>query len=276
PVWFASGTACAFIFMRGWSVLPGIFLGSFCAYYLATNHFFQSSFNAGIDASQAFLLLWFSYRYISPTLVFYSTKKCIQFILCCSVLTAIASLMRGLFYDAVFADSILMFQFWLRLWLGNLTGILVFSLAILTWDLYFLQLDNFKKINKLLLIFCYGLLLITIIALLFSRTPFFILLFSLATMPIICCISLCFGWCGVSAAVFLFGLLLNFAGYLNLPVFATHHSLTMLIYIQAILVVETIVGLYVAIRRARDLGETTRDTKLTITPILVTLRIGIK
>jgi integral membrane sensor domain MASE1 len=241
PVWFSSGTACAFIFMRGYYVLPGILLGSFYAYYVSTGSIFQSGISSGIDAAQAFLLLWFSYRYISPTLVFYNIKKFVKFILCCGILTAIASVIIGSFYYSTL-------QLWLRLWLGNLSGILVFSLTILTWDLYFLQIDHLKKLNKLILTFYYGLLFINMIALLFSHTPFLTMLFTLSTLPMILLISLHLGWCGVIAAIFLFGLSLNFAVYLNAPLFSTHFSLMTLTYIQSILVMETIVGLSLAIR----------------------------
>ncbi len=248
PLWFSSGTACAFIFMRGYSVLPGIFLGCFCAFYLSLGSVFQSAISAGINAIQAFLLLWLSYRYISPTLMFAKRADFVKFIFCCGILTAITSFMMGWFYFLL-PDFTRMIQFWLRLWLGNLGGILIFSMAILTWDLYFLQWEELKEINKRILTFYYALLLADIIFLLFSHTPFFIVLFSLGTLPIILMISLRLGWAGVVAAMLLFGLLLNFAVDLKAPLFSTHFSFMTLIYIQSILVMEIIVGLFLVIRK---------------------------
>ena len=33
PLWLATGTACAYLFLRGYRVLPGIWLGNFAGFY---------------------------------------------------------------------------------------------------------------------------------------------------------------------------------------------------------------------------------------------------
>lgn len=247
PLWFFSGTACAFIFIRGYSILPGISLGSFFAYYFVTSSMSLSFFSAAIYSMQIVLLLWLSYRYISPTLIFYNHWEFVKFLLACSILTAISCLMIEFLIYSYLKNSFLFFELWLRWWLANLNGILVFSCAIVTWDLYFPQIDSLKKMNKLTLTFYYGLFLITSICLLFSYTPFQTLFFSLATFPLILLISIQFGWCGSIASVFLLGLLFNFAAYLNATLFTTYFSFTTLIFLQSLLLIESTVGLFLAI-----------------------------
>lgn len=255
PMWFSSGSACAFIFMRGYTVLPGILLGSLSAYYFSTNDIIQSGLYAAIDAAQAFLLLWLSYRFISPTLIFYNIGKFIRFILCCSILTAISTSIFFLSHYPSYHHAMYHSDLWLRWWLGNLGGILIISLTILSWDFYFPQIDELKKINKATLTLCYGLLFINIIALLLSQTAFLTILLTLSTLPIILLISLHFGWCGVIAAVFSFGLFLNFSTYVNTRLFSTDFAQISLIYIQAILITETIAGLFIAIRMRKFYSE---------------------
>lgn len=244
PVWFASGTACAFIFLRSNTVLPGIFFGSMTAYYLLTANLSTSLLSAGIAAFQAYLLLWITHRRISPTLVFYNRSQFINFILSCGLLTGFTSFLSLATYYLPFHDSALMLQLGLRWWLGNFGGILIFALAILTWDFYYMQLSQVKTLNKIMLTFFYGVLFIDIIVLLFNQTPIVTLIATLLTVPIIFTISLRLGWCGVIAAIFLFGLSLNLGAYLETPLFTSLNALSTSTYIQTILVIETIVGLF--------------------------------
>src|SRR5690349_20185221 len=71
----ASGTACAFIFLRGVTVLPGIWLGSLIAYFFAHAGLLSALACATIDALQAYFILWFCYRFVGPTLLFFNIKK---------------------------------------------------------------------------------------------------------------------------------------------------------------------------------------------------------
>lgn len=237
PLWFASGTACAFVFMRGLSVLPGIFLGCFSAYYLSTHLFAQSSASAAIDTVQAFLLFWFSHRYISPTLIFYTVRKWMQFVICSFIVTAISTLALLFFHHRL--HNVELSISW---WLGNLSGVLVFALTILTWDFYYLQMDDIQKINKLKIISYYGLLFVSVLILLCSQH----FTFSVITLAMTLLISLEFGWCGAIIAVFIFGLLLNFSTYVSTPLFANSFARINLIYMQSILIITTIIGLAVA------------------------------
>lgn len=242
PLWLTSGTACAFIFMRSYSVIPGILLGDYIAIYHFTGSAFQSGIWATLDAAQALVLLQLCYRFISPTLVFFNLEKFIKFIIACGLLTAISSFMLVISYHSSFN-----FHLWMRWWLGNYNGILILSLAILTWDLYCLEIDSFKRIFKWKHIFFYGLLFSDIIVLLYTQTLPLTLLLSLSTMLILLPISIQLGWCGVIAATFMFGLTLSISAFMNAPLFNTYFSLITLEYIQSILTIEAIAGLSIAI-----------------------------
>lgn len=248
PIWFASGTAGGFLFMRGFSILPGLFFGSFFA-YLSVSSMFNAMFNAAIHAMQAFLLLWLSYRYINPTLIFYRIQPFFKFMICCSLLTAMTSCMFALFYYPDFHDSILFFQLWLKWWLGNLNGILIFSFSIITLDFYFSQSHDLRKLNKSLFLFYFGLLCFMGFALVLSETWVTLLLFSLLTLMILLSISWRFGWCGIVTGVFILGLLLNFAACLPTPLFSNPYSFQALIVVQCMLLVGVQMGLSIAIFR---------------------------
>lgn len=149
PLWFATGTACAYLFLRGYNVLPGIFLGNFFAYYLATANFSLALGCASLLTIQALLLLWFNYRYIlNPSLIFYQLKQFIQFILFTAILTAwVSSLLLVICYPSMPITKPL-FQIGLQWWLANLNGILIFSIAMISWDAYFPQYNSIKQTTK--------------------------------------------------------------------------------------------------------------------------------
>ena len=238
PLWLASGTACAFIFLRGYSIVPGIWLGSFSAYYLAHSGIGLACGAATVLSLQAVMLLWICFRFIGPTLIFYRKLVFVKFIFCCSVLTAMTSLIL-----AILCFSSI--QFWLQWWLADLGGILILSCAVIAWDMYFTQLDALKKLNVLTLSLSYGLLLAITMVFLSSSGSQSIAWFGVTTLPIVLFISVRFGWCGAISAVFLLGLLLTLAVFVNAPY---HFSPTLLIYLQLTLIIETIIGLLIAIK----------------------------
>ncbi len=239
PLWFASGAVSAYIFMRGYSILPGILLGGVAAYFFTTHYILYAGISAVIDAMQAFLLLCVCYRYIYPAMVFASLKKLIHFILYCLLLTAITSAMHVLVFQELL-HKVISVEDWLQWWLGNLDGILIFGCAIAAWDSYFPQIDDFKKNNKWELIFYYGFLLIIIITILMSKAS---LLHSLITIPTVILIGLRLGYCGVVAALLLAALVLNFFAYLNF-------LLLDVTFWQMLLLLEFIVGLALVVQKA--------------------------
>lgn len=247
PVWFASGTACAFTFMRGYSILPGIWLGSFFTYYFATMSINLAWVCATVYVLQALCLRMLSYRFSCPTLIFYRGWTFVKFILCSSMITAVASLMLEFFCYSKLAYAEAPFQLWVQWWLANFNGILIISCAIITWDIYFPQIDSLKRLNKLLLYFIYGLLLTLIIALIFSGNPQSTIFFALSTLLLCVVISTRYGWCGTITAFFLFGMLLTLASYLGAPIFVTEFPAITLIYLQLILSFETMAGILISI-----------------------------
>ncbi len=129
-VWFATGTACALVFLRGYRVLPGTWLGCFFTYYLASHQLVLSCNCATVFVTQAFLLTWITRQYINPSLVFYHANKLLAFCLCSGVLTAIAS------FTLIWlcAQS---YSLWPEWWLANFNSILIVSIAWVTTDTFY-------------------------------------------------------------------------------------------------------------------------------------------
>ena len=245
PVWFATGTACAFTFLRGFSVLPGIWLGTFVAYYFSESGFLLACGCATVFALQAFLLVGLCYRFIYPTLVFYRKMTFVKFILCSALLTAIVTVvleMMCYFSLRVMMDPL---QLWLQWWLANFNGMMVVAVALVALDAFFPQIRSVKKDAALIMLF--GLWLVLIVALVLSESRLAIMLLALSTLPIIFVMSERLGWCGVVAANFLLALFLNLAACLGAPLFAYDFMAVNLVYLQVVLCLEAVVGLYLAI-----------------------------
>ena len=188
PLNFASGTAAAFIFMRGFTVLPGMWLGMCCV----------SSVYASVYLLQAILLYWLTQRFISPGLLFYRPLSVLKFIVLSILLTAITSLI-------------------VPGWLENLNGLLVMACAITTWDLYFPETEKLWQVKKLPLILPFSLLALTAITQAYCTTPSLALLLSWVAFMLTLFIAIRFAWCGAVAALFLLGLISNLAVYLGAP-----------------------------------------------------------
>jgi integral membrane sensor domain MASE1 len=229
-VWLASGTACAFIFLRGVTVLPGICLGSFVAYYSAHSGMLLAVECSVLFTLQVYLILWFSYRFIVPSLLFYRIKHFIKFILFSSAITAVVSILLMLCCYSTFIAPV-----WITNWLANLNGILIVSIGLITWDAYFPEIHLLKQKNNYLYLL-YGILFISIVSFILSAN----ILFALLTLPIVLIAALYYKWCGVMAAVFLIGLTLTLAA---------NFSLAMTIFLQILLIIETITALTISIVR---------------------------
>jgi hypothetical protein len=229
-IWFATGTSCAFLFLRGSRILPSMWMGNFLACFLATHHAIFASGFATVYTLQAFLLLWCCYRYISPTLIFYRKKTYLKFIFCSGILTAMTSM--------------ILFPFSLQAWLANWNGILVISIGLLTLDAFFPEAYALKNIHKKIFLLCYSALLFFSIMLLFSQQPLYSMMFALTTLPFIALISFYFGWCGTVSAVFLWGLLLSLGAYIGAPLFNTVYAHKTCLFLQTLLCIETLVFLY--------------------------------
>lgn len=130
PVWFATGSASAMVFLRGYRVLPGIWLGCFVTYLLASHQFYLSLACATVFALQASLLTWMTHRFINPSLIFYHANRLIRFYILSGVLTAVAAFL--LMY--VCHQAYDLFFYW---WLANWNGVLIVAIAWVTTDSFF-------------------------------------------------------------------------------------------------------------------------------------------
>lgn len=251
PVWFATGTACAFLFLRGYSVLPGIWLGNFLAYFFAKVGVGLAIAFATVISLQAVILLWFSYRYLSPTLIFYKLPMYLQFIIFTAALTATTSLTLLLLFALSMPHKEILRLEWISLWLGNLNAILIFSCAYVTWDAYFSLAYTITTPHKLIRNTLYALVVCISVALALSTTQATTCILALASLWVTVAISVGFGWCGAMTATFLSAILLSLAAFEETPAFHSPLTSSTIIFLQCFLCVQTIIGLSIAIQRKK-------------------------
>ncbi|MDR3478676.1 MAG: MASE1 domain-containing protein [Gammaproteobacteria bacterium] len=244
PVWLAAGTSCAFIFMRGPSVLPGIWFGTFCAYFFAHSGIALGLIAATAYALQAYFLLSLSYRFLSPTLIYYQQLLLTKFFVLASGITALMSLIL-----TVACYKSILYPVWLYWWLANLTGVLIFSFALITLDAFFTQIDELKELNKISLAFYILTIITPLLVLISSPTPAITLSTSLLLLLNIILVSQRFGWCGCVISVFCVGFGLDLAAFLQTPLFTTAFTFQTVTNIQLLLLLATLVGLSLGIRK---------------------------
>lgn len=248
PLWLATGTACAFLFLRGYSILPGIWLGTFLAYYLAKAAFWFALGCAIVFSLQAVVLRWFNYKYLlNPTLIFYRLQTYIKFILFTAALTALISAVLIFMYSLLIPHREISFQLWLQWWLGNLNAILIFSCALITWDSYFPRSFSVKQLNKTLLTL-YTLLVLITLALSISHNPIATILFALLNLFIVILISTNYGWGGAITAAFISGIILSFSAFMGAAVFNTPFVSLTFPLLQLLLCAEAIIGVMLTIK----------------------------
>lgn len=196
PLWLASGTACAFIFLRGYHVLFGIGLGSFCAYLASHTGLILSSLCALLWMGQNFLLLFLCYRLEIPTLLFYHRILFVKFFVCAAVITSFTS----------FLFSFILHTHWLSNEIGNLGGIFAFAIPLIIWDAYFPDIHKLKQLNKSVLISYYFIFMLNIVGMFIRNHT---TLFALGTLIFLIGINRKYGWLGTMGCLFLAGLLIN-------------------------------------------------------------------
>lgn len=230
-IWAASGVAAAFIFMRGYRILPGIFLGSFFAYFCVSLNLILSFASAFIWMGQIFLFFFVSYYLISPSLIFYQFSHFIKFIISVSIITALSSLLLSMLWTSTL-------DLWPQWWIADLSGTVIFGCAIVTWDVYFPQMHDLKKINKFFLILSYGLFFVVLSCALFTQAYQIYCLILL--IPATLWIGLRYGWCGANAANFLLGMLFCIAAYLSSDLFIPNAgTFQIIVMIESIILLGT-------------------------------------
>ncbi len=235
PLYFASGTACAFMFLRGYSVLPGITLGSFIATIL-TDHanLATATYTAIIYSLQAFLLLWGSHQFITPTLLFQRITTLNKFFLFSGILTATSSFLLLYLNNSSISNGI-------SAWLANFNGTLIFAFALIAWDAYFPQYSQLKHVNKTLLSLVSCTLIVLVFSLMMSQTWLMILTSSCLWLMNLFFISFYYRWCGFVTAVFISSLLISLAAYMGLTL------LMPILFFQTLLLIATVLGSYIAV-----------------------------
>jgi integral membrane sensor domain MASE1 len=231
PIWFAPGVALGFLFMRGYTILPGIWLGGLLAYYLASAPLSVAMACTSIFTLQTALLLWISYRYISPTLIFNSRSLFMRFMFCSAAITAISSLLLVM---VCFHHIEALKQYGLTWWLANVDSLFVFGLAIATWDYYFAEVNHLVHIHKPRLLITYGCAIALIMAFLFAKSFIASITLACLILSVTLAISRLFKWCGSVSALFLLGLFMTLSAFLMPPLHL--HIEQILIILCAILI----------------------------------------
>lgn len=242
-IWFASGTACGLLFMRGYTITPGIWIGTFIAYSLAHTSFSISLIHASVFTLQSILLLYAVQRLISPTLLFYQLETFIKFI----AITLLLSI-----FTCACLIPIASLTIWLSSVAANFAGITIVASALVTWDMYFPSLQQLSKRDIIKFSIPHIFYFMSIVALLCSVQTAYIILFAFMTLPLSIIISLQQGWCGAILASFSFALLFCLGNYLNLPLFSASFALPVLFYLQLVVIEEAIVGLFIAISGVKN------------------------
>ncbi|MHB1947756.1 MAG: MASE1 domain-containing protein [Gammaproteobacteria bacterium] len=239
PLWFAAGTSCAFIFLRGSTILPGIGLGSFFAYYMANSGISIALGSATVFVCQAQALLWISYRLIYPSLLFYKTTELFTFFFFSALVAAISVFLLVTMYIYTLPNPIDVLQLWLQWWLADLDGILIIASALVTADAYFPQIQDLRKLNKVMLSLLLGVWVVVIIGIMVCDSAVLSSLLAILSLVLIVFIARYYGWCGNIAAVCLFALLTCSGLSKNWS----------LVSLQILLGIEFMVGAWIAIQR---------------------------
>lgn len=215
----ASGTACAFIFLRGYSILPGLWAGSVMAYYLAAWQGALAFYCATFCAAQTALLLFLYRRFISPGLLFVRIAPFLYFILYSALITAGFSLALAWVCYSALAQVDSLGWLWVNWWLANWNGTLIVALALTTLDAYFPQWEAIKQLNRWALGGLFGLLFLVTVILLSNPYPLVSISSFLLLFVCLFLISRVFGWCGWIAGSFLLAFLFSLGAYINAPLF---------------------------------------------------------
>lgn len=226
PVSFVTGVSCGFIFLRGASILPGIWVGSVFAYYFTQSHFGDACAFGSVYAIQAYLLLQCNYYLKNPTLIFNKYNPLIKFIVSSALITAITSFFLMIICYKQAANPWIFFQWWL----ANQNGILIVSCALVVWDSYFPQLDTLKQINLFKCGVLLGSVVIFTIALLCINTAISFVITTLIILILQVYMTKAFTWLGGLMGLFCFGGLLSLGANLATPLFFSSYWVTLYLH----------------------------------------------
>lgn len=248
PLWFATGTAFGFMFLRGVRILPGVALGTFFAYCHAKSGLLFGGYAGVLFTAEAYLLVALCYRH---SFVFYERRLFCQFILCSLAITGFVSFALVAGYYFMFSPQAELLTLWFSWWLANVNGVLIFGLGLIALDAFFPQFNQLQQVNKKLISFLYGGLFLIVLCILFSTEPLVTLLLMNMTLPLTLMISRRYGWCGAVTAFFIMGFLFGISTILGSPMWKTPFSTETYFFVASFLAIETVIALYFAINRVR-------------------------
>lgn len=235
-LWTASGTACGFIFLRGEGIVTGIWLGYFFAFFVLFKLILKASLLATILTLQPILILRMNYWFKNPTLIFYRMHLFLKYILTVMLLTLLTTLALFKICDQ---KQFLIFVEW---WLANFLGTIIFSIGLVTWDIYFPEISQSRAIHlKNVLVVL--LIVFAAVLLFFNFTPLLTLFISCLMLLVLIIQSMKYGWYHTVVLIVIEGLVCFFAAVLGFTISTPIN----LIIIQSTLLLSTLLGLALAI-----------------------------
>lgn len=146
-LWFSAGVAVGMVFLRGYKILPGIYLGSFAAYLWAGSGYIMAFWAASLHTLQPLVLVWLSRQTQCLSLIFYETRSFLKFVILSALVTAVISFLLA--YSAIQGLSLQLWLLWRYWWLADFNGLIIFAIALVTWDGYLPELSFDLKKNLL-------------------------------------------------------------------------------------------------------------------------------
>lgn len=243
---FATGTALGYLFLRGFSILPGLFIGNFMAYYLAKAGFIPAMAYASVISIQALLILWINHRNGNPSLIFNDRIKYLRFIGEAMVITAGLSLVfQYINFFAIPQYQISWFS-WMQIWLAHLSAVLIFACAFITWDACCIGKSVLSCGQKIILGGLFLLLCSMTLASSLSTQMSQIVILGVLSLMVTMGIAIKFSWPETITAVSLIAICLYIADLLQEPAFTSTAYSVKIVFLQAILCFETVLGLSIS------------------------------
>jgi diguanylate cyclase (GGDEF)-like protein/PAS domain S-box-containing protein len=135
PLWPASGLAVAAVFLFGYRIWPGVFLGAFLVTVSASASVITALFVAAGNTAEALIACWFTLRLIGTTYPLSHPQHVFKFIFAAGFVATLISASVGLLTLIAFGSvqwsgsSNLLFTWWL----GDMGGVVLVTPLILAW-----------------------------------------------------------------------------------------------------------------------------------------------
>jgi len=219
-LWFASGTATGFLFLRGKSVLPGIGMGTFLAYAMAGLDAKRAAACAVVWMLQTFFLLKLSYRAGLLSLVFLRRSVFFKYFALSTLVTGCGSALLTLLCFSSLAQTAEAWSVFRNAWLANLNGCLLLGCALFTWDTAVPDFQKWRALSKIQLGLFTSVWLFLCVGLVVSTQGGTLFFFAFSLAWSLLWAAKIYRWYGTLAALFGLALVLSLAAYFNSPLLA--------------------------------------------------------